>query len=290
MNEIQKQNIITKLLSGLFLIFTLLLGQNDECATITPETDVRLQYFTIQELRTLTERTDRNFHITVKTHIVTLDNGTGGIDISDVNIAYSDAQGIFDDNESGIILNVEDEIDYINETNYYYLTTSESYDLMDLNDEDYRIDIFFVESFTYNGYQICGQAQGIAQETDIVVNNSCATNTSTLAHEIGHNLALYHTHELMYGAENVERDDEEPCFNCESAGDKICDTDADPRLISSGSNQNVDNNCNYYGNLNDNCQTPVLYSPDTQFIVIFTKTMQRFPKYISNSYYAGNDY
>ncbi len=54
---------------------------------------------------------------------------------------------------------------------------------------------------------------------------SSTTNISTLAHEFGHCLGLLHTFETEYGTENVARSGN--CSNCTTAGDLICDTQAD---------------------------------------------------------------
>lgn len=62
----------------------------------------------------------------------------------------------------------------------------------------------------------------------IIMQKGCSTNGSTLAHEIGHFFGLLHTHETARGVELVDRS------NCESAGDLICDTPADPNLAATG--------------------------------------------------------
>ncbi len=54
---------------------------------------------------------------------------------------------------------------------------------------------------------------------------SSTTNLSTLTHEFGHCLGLLHTFEDAYGFENVARSGD--CRNCTTAGDLICDTQAD---------------------------------------------------------------
>jgi Pregnancy-associated plasma protein-A len=51
-------------------------------------------------------------------------------------------------------------------------------------------------------------------------------NRSTTAHEMGHCFGLLHTFETNYGVENIRRS--APCVNCFSAGDLLCDTEADP--------------------------------------------------------------
>ena len=51
-------------------------------------------------------------------------------------------------------------------------------------------------------------------------------NRSTTAHEMGHCFGLLHTFETNYGVENIRRT--APCMNCFTAGDLVCDTEADP--------------------------------------------------------------
>lgn len=68
-------------------------------------------------------------------------------------------------------------------------------------------------------------AYGAAYERFIIMQKSgCATNGSTLAHELGHFFGLYHTHSTVGGASFVDGS------NCETTGDLICDTAADPNL------------------------------------------------------------
>ena len=80
--------------------------------------------------------------------------------------------------------------------------------------------------------------------------------TGLLAHEFGHCLGLYHTHETWSGTkvENVDRTG--TCKNCVANGDLLCDTPADPTLNAPG----VLNNCNYISLQTDPCGD--LYTPD----------------------------
>lgn len=84
-------------------------------------------------------------------------------------------------------------------------------------------------------------------------------NTPHLAHEMGHCLGLYHTHETAFGAELVDGS------NCGGAGDKLCDTPADPSL---GSNVD-DMTCTFIGTETDGNGDN--YSPDV------TNTMSYAP-------------
>lgn len=72
------------------------------------------------------------------------------------------------------------------------------------------------------------------------VRNSAAIGTS-LAHEVGHCLGLFHPDEICNGYERVIRTYEQGCYpNCSTAGDLICDTPAERNL---------------YGPANDDCGT-----------------------------------
>ena len=76
---------------------------------------------------------------------------------------------------------------------------------------------------------LCGRAtlNGIQMNPEayvMVVNYCVASAGGTLAHELGHYFGLLHTFETSNGAELVDGS------NCETAGDGICDTPADPYI------------------------------------------------------------
>jgi Pregnancy-associated plasma protein-A len=74
------------------------------------------------------------------------------------------------------------------------------------------------------------------------------------SHEIGHALGLLHTFEDFYGREWVARSD--GCSNCSTAGDLLCDTQADIDLPS-----NYFTNCLYNRNTVDSCGNPYVMEP-----------------------------
>ena len=108
--------------------------------------------------------------------------------------------------------------------------------------------------------------------------NSCAINGSTIVHELGHYLSLYHTHgptntgtttELVNGS------------NCIISGDDLCDTPADPNL--SGL---VTNSCQYTGTAFDaNGQA---YVPDPTNIMSYSKKVCR--TFLSSDQYNRANY
>jgi hypothetical protein len=75
----------------------------------------------------------------------------------------------------------------------------------------------------------------------IVMNKRFSTDGSTLTHEMGHFYGLLHTHDTRFGREYVDGS------NCETAGDLLCDTPADPNLLIPG----LLSGCTYVGRIAD---------------------------------------
>jgi hypothetical protein len=133
--------------------------------------------------------------------------------------------------------------------------------LFDTNDHPNAIDIYIAEKSDW-----AGRADGVLSK-DFVIHKDYAI-TGIVSHEMGHCLNLYHTHELQFGRELPNGS------NCQTAGDLICDTPADPNLNSHHSK--LDSNCNTTQPINDN--NGVTYYPDTKNYMSYTTPdcMQRF--------------
>lgn len=84
-----------------------------------------------------------------------------------------------------------------------------------------RINLYFVTgafSPEVNSYSV---HNGIAKENNAII--VVPKSGYGLIHELGHTFGLYHTFETqLFGKETVNRK------NCETTGDKLCDTPADP--------------------------------------------------------------
>ena len=193
--------------------------------------------------------------VPVQFHIVRENGGSGGVNYASIQNELE----IVNDRFAPDLQFAEcGEVDYINSTAYYTLSSfNEGHTMSFDHNEPDVLNVYYVGDA--NGF--CGWANfsGSLPRDYIVLDNACATNTSTLAHEIGHYFDLYHTHEGSFGSECVDGS------NCAVAGDRHCDTPADPVL--SG---DVNASCEYTGTDLDNCNFEP-YDPDVTNIMSYSR-------------------
>ncbi len=120
------------------------------------------------------------------------------------------------------------------------------------------INMYFPYTIFKNGSYVCGYAPLPASSDYVFISGTCATNGSTVAHELGHYFGLLHTHG---GSANELADGS----NCATEGDLICDTPADPTLSSS----NVSTACFYTGTSVD--ANNMSYSPDVNNVMSYSR-------------------
>jgi len=254
-----------KLILGILILTTstFSLGQSDECGTIMTKEDNAIIRQLIASVKT------RNFNkafgdtiVPVKFHIIGYSNGASAIDSASVfneldlvNSYYTNA---------GIEFQHCGNIEYINDDEYADFEKYTDEVLCQSNDVDNVLNIYFAP-YLYkisNGDTtgLCGYAYsfGVAFNR-ILMKNSCATNGSTLPHEIGHYFSLAHTHSTSAGDELVNGS------NCSTAGDELCDTPADPQLSTSI----VNSSCIYTGTAQD--ANGDFYNPEARNIMSYSR-------------------
>ncbi len=159
----------------------------------------------------------QKFRIPIRAHVLRRSDGSGGISQTDIEASIARA------NQHYRSVRMEFYVDkyrYLDNTSDYNSTMSNNYGslerrLYDNNKVDEAINVFFVQNSTTSW------ATGATSSVDrVIMRNSHTRNESTLSHELGHYFGLPHTHangnELVNGS------------NCSSAGDRFCDTPADP--------------------------------------------------------------
>ena len=177
--------------------------------------------------------------IPVKAHVLRYSNGSSGISVSSLNNAIANLNTIY--SEAYLEFFLCDGINYIDDDDLVHIKKSDSNTLTEANNVSGLINIYFSHSIENDANQsICGYSDNTSRNDIIMMTNNCATNGSSFAHEMGHFFSLIHTHGPDNDSITTELVDGS---NCDTDGDGICDTPADPNL----SSDHVDNLCNYTG-------------------------------------------
>jgi len=242
-------------------------GPDHACGTVAQPNDINYLENLRQQNQTLEEDFVRNFgkgsrsmpvmNIPIKAHIVRTTAGTGGLSVANLNAAIATMNSYYINANMQFYLCGG--INYIDNSTYYDFSSTDETALTSPHDVSTNINIYFMNSATSGGNAVCGYAYFPGGPNHIIMVNSCATNGSTLSHEVGHFYALYHTHgptsttsELVNGT------------NCTTEGDDICDTPADPNL--SGL---VNTSCVYTGTGTDANGDP--YAPNPNNIMSYSR-------------------
>jgi len=200
--------------------------------------------------------------VPIKAHIIRTDASSGGLSESQLNDALSIMNAFYANAFLEFFLC--EGINYIDDSNLYDFETDEQDAMTAANNVNNVINIYFANTVTSStsGSGLCGYASFPGGPEVILMNNSCAINGSTLSHEMGHFFALYHTHG---GSNSTLTEELVDGSNCDTTGDFICDTPADPQL----SYTNVTNSCVYTGtDIDANGQT---FNPDPLNIMSYSR-------------------
>ncbi|GAB3689736.1 hypothetical protein GCM10027592_06460 [Spirosoma flavus] len=178
-------------------------------------------------------------YVPIRPHIIRRGNGNGEFDLAHLNNVMAATNRYFMINGLGIQFYFAGETpNYINNDNWYFnfpyynLTPLDAYDVPNAMNQYYP---YTIESSAAGGYAF--YPDNSVQSTRSVIGTSGSRDfigNHLIPHELGHNFSLIHTHGLSNGTyrtnELVTRG---IGANCETAGDQICDTPADPYVIGS---------------------------------------------------------
>ena len=260
-----------------FLNFSSTYAQEKLCGTITTQEDIDFinenmdlikyyenEYYNLRQNKSSTALSS----IPIQVHIVTNDDGSGGIDINDVLTELEEVNSYF--LNSFVEFYVCDDVNYINSSSLYEFDQETQQDQLFSNHYPDILNLYFVDSISFGDGGACGYTYLPGNSNPyydvVVMDNGCTTGNSntTLTHEMGHHLNLIHTHGPQNGTLTNEL---VSGTNCLTAGDLLCDTPADPQLGYS----NVNNvNCLYSesGTPTTDAQGNI-FNPDTSNIMSY---------------------
>ena len=185
--------------------------------------------------------------IPIVNHIVRQSNGTGGLTTQELATAI---QGLNDFYAAVDIQFFECEpVKFINNSNWYNFNSADDFAVYSTNNVQGALNIYYFNSISSSFGPLCGYANfPSANPRDrIMMANDCTTSGTTLIHELGHYFSVFHTH----GTSNCGTTDElVNGSNCTFAGDRVCDTPADPNLFANCQTSLV-SNCQYIGTATD---------------------------------------
>lgn len=201
------------------------------------------------------------FFVPVQIHIIRETGGTGGFSVTETEAAFARLNEYYID--ASIQFYQCAPINYIDNTTYYnyaFTTFANDVTFNTTYGTTNVINLYIANSVTSGANSLCGYAYFPVSLDMIMMSSNCMSNGSTLAHEFGHYFGLYHTHETTFGNELVDGS------NCTIAGDRLCDTEADPQIGAGNINSG---GCTYIGggtDANGDAYTPPVsnvmsYSP-----------------------------
>jgi len=251
------RSLIWRLVFILWIIPFALPGQDDVCSTIE---DLERPAFYNLLNRNIQNRSF--YSLALNINILTHDNGRRVMSESQVLEEIELVNKYYE--EHNIFFEICG-LNFIASSDLLQFHRTEDKSRISQYNEENKINLYIVEDIIKDdGGSSCGFADYPWSTSEvIVVKKSCITNSSTLAHELGHFLGLYHTHEARFGKELVDQS------NCQISGDKICDTPADPQL----SSNNINNDCLYIGEGTD--VNNDFYDPDPSLLMSYSRKQCR---------------
>jgi len=221
---------------------------SQECGTTTPTSPEIYP----DNPTTRNADTGSTFCVNVKIHLVRNDNGSNGYiggESTNTDNIISKLNEYF--NPQGIYLNKVG-VNTINKTSFLDIDGSDEFNNLLATDNDPNAINYYVVRKLENlaGLALPAGVAKLGKNRLAIVRHRIFETPS--AHEVGHCLNLYHTHETKFGIEAISGS------NCSVAGDLVCDTPADPKLDYP---DNEDSNCNYIGGGG--------YNPDTSNIMSY---------------------
>ncbi len=247
------------LFAGLLAFQMSMSAQMQECGTVMPSGYAEAATQRVADLQSYTITGGLTI-VPVHIHLLRESNGNSALTLQQIqteldsaNYYYENAGLIFIECVAAEMIDDDSLYDYESSTDETYLLTNHFTPNV--------VNLYFGNTVSMNTTYVCGYAWYPGGPDACFISGTCATNGSTLAHELGHYMGVMHTHggssdELVDGS------------NCSFEGDYLCDTPADPGL--SGL---VDTACVYTGTAVD--LNNMAYQPDVTNIMSYSRKVCR---------------
>jgi PKD repeat protein len=250
----------------ILIVFSFILfwvnAQSQNCGTIATPDQLRF----MQEFQRNSESIQQGrtkvtiIKIPLKLHAVrTSTGGSGGLSAGQISNLFTKLNGYYVN--SGIEFFQFGEVNNIDNDTYYDLNSANEGGLAVPNDVPDVINVYFMNTLITGGTPLCGYTRFPPSSDRVFTTYGCSLGGTTLEHELGHYFTLFHTH----GTTNTGTTDElVNGSNCQNAGDRLCDTPADPNLTGK-----VNASCIYTGV--DRDANGQLYSPNVRNIMAYSR-------------------
>jgi len=249
------------------------------CGTVVTANQKTLENsFTVPQANPNQSLPQINWNLSIAFYIVKDSLGNSGITATDIDAAVSKLSGYF----SPIALKFHTcKIIYID--NYLFDVLYADKNEKDLTNSFFLPGVIniYVANSLYDKLNsiVTGFTYMPFENKNFVFISKSTFNGSEIGHQFGHLFNLYHTHESTFNFEYVDG------TNCTTAGDRCCDTEADPNLKNL-----VDNNCLYSGKLKDpNISNSQFYKPSAKNLMSLSQDGCRCflsPTQFARIYYA----
>ena len=166
----------------------------------------------------------QNYCVNVYFHIVRNSNGQGGINTNKLEDIIYHLNSVFEEHRISFI---KMDVDFIDNSSFVALSENEYESLTNTNRFEQALNYYIVDT-------MWGSVYGAAYlRTNALVVSKNFVTTMVSPHEVGHSLGLYHTYQGTASgspgcAETTNGSD------CETCGDRICDTPADANIGQTG--------------------------------------------------------
>lgn len=209
--------------------------------------------------------------IKVKFNFIRRSDGTGGAAEADMQTILNNLNSVFSTHISGIVSTLVDvkriefvygDDDTLNSDTYFDVDNATEYGELLTNTTLYEanmVNIYLVNSLYLSSGNAGGAAGIMDNRATIITTDDRHLEASTVSHEIGHVLGLYHTFEDQFGLECAN------FSNGYTTGDLVIDTPADATFLPS---TNI-SNCVYTVDTDFTGPCNVPYNPSLQNVMSY---------------------